>query len=119
MLRRKDFSSFVNEFIFLKLVDIENAANTYIIKYVRQIDNKSTIGKLFSKCQSSCVKVQGSKASLFDCRMDMKSYIIFFGLPLFYLTINPADVHNPLLLFIAGEKITLTSLTIKSTFLRV
>ena len=117
MLRRKDFSSFVNAFIFLKLVDIENAANTYI--RTNQIDNKSIIGKLFSKCQSASVKVQGSKASLFDRRMDMKSYIIFFGLPLFYLTINPADVHNPLLLFIAGEKITLTSLTIKSTFLRM
>jgi hypothetical protein len=37
--------------------------------------------------------------------MDLKSYLIKFGLPLFYITINPADVHNPLILMIANEEI--------------
>jgi hypothetical protein len=117
MIKRKDFSNFVKEFKHLTPEDIQQACNTYM--KTNQIDQKSTINKLLSQVQNASVKVQGSKASLYDRRMDMKSYIIHFGLPLFYLTINPADVHSPLFLFLAGEKISLTSLTIKNSFQRM
>lgn len=34
------------------------------------------------------------------------------GLPSFYLTINPADVYNPLVKFLAGDEIDLDKLTL-------
>jgi hypothetical protein len=33
------------------------------------------------------------------------------GLPSFYLTINPADVYNPLVKFLGGDEINLDSMT--------
>jgi hypothetical protein len=33
------------------------------------------------------------------------------GLPSFYITINPADVFNPLVKFLAGDEINLDSIT--------
>jgi hypothetical protein len=117
MIRRKDFNNFAREFKFIKQEDIQKAVDDYV--KTNKINISSTIGKLLSKVQNASVKVQGSKASLYDRRMDMKSYIIHWGLPLFYLTINPADVHHPLFLFMAGESISLNSLTIKNSFQRM
>jgi hypothetical protein len=117
MIRRKDFNNFAKEFKFIKQEDIQKAVDIFI--KTNKIEMSSTIGKLLSRVQSASVKVQGSKASLYDRRMDMKSYIIHWGLPLFYLTINPADAHHPLFLFMAGESISLNSLTIKNSFQRM
>jgi hypothetical protein len=117
MIRRKDFNNFAKEFKFIRQEDIQKAVDDYI--KTNKIEMRSTIGKLLLRVQSASVKVQGSKASLYDRRMDMKSYIIHWGLPLFYLTINPADVHHPLFLFMAGESINLNSLTIKNSFHRM
>jgi hypothetical protein len=83
------------------------------------MDSNSIISKMFSKVHSASVHVQGSKAALFNRRLDLKSYIIKFGTPMFYITINPADVHNPLMLFLANEPITLSSCSIQNAFLRM
>ena len=50
--------------------------------------------------------MQGSKAALKHRRNDIRAYTIHFGAPHFFITINPVDVHNPLILFIGGESIT-------------
>ena len=33
-----------------------------------------------------------------------------FGMPIFFLTINPADVYNPLMKFLAGSEINIDHL---------
>jgi hypothetical protein len=117
MLKRKDFRYFVNEFKFLTIQTLESQADNY--RKTGKIDSNSIISKMFSKVHSASVHVQGSKASLFNRRLDLKSYIIKFGTPMFYITINPADVHNPLMLFLANEPITLSSCSIQNAFLRM
>ena len=49
--------------------------------------------------------VQGSSASKAVQRSELKALMIDQGLPSFYLTINPSDVHNPIVRFLAGSEI--------------
>ncbi|KAF7372226.1 ATP-dependent DNA helicase [Mycena venus] len=44
-------------------------------------------------------------------RNQIRGLMIEKGLPSFYLTINPADVYNPLVKFLAGDEIDLDKLT--------
>jgi hypothetical protein len=117
MLKKKNFSTFVNEFKQLTIEDVEKTAKNYSV--TNKLDPNSTFAKLFNKVHSVSVQVQGSKASLYNRRMDLKSYLIKFGLPLFYITINPADVHNPLILMIANDEINLDSCSISKSFNRM
>jgi hypothetical protein len=61
--------------------------------------------RLLNIIQNCSGQVQGTKASLRYRRNDLKGYIIRFGVPQLFITINPADIHSPLMLFIAGEPI--------------
>ncbi|KAJ4495233.1 hypothetical protein C8R41DRAFT_738335, partial [Lentinula lateritia] len=49
--------------------------------------------------------VPGSSAALVNMRNEIRALMIDQGLPSFYITINPADVYNPLVKFLAGSEI--------------
>ena len=117
MLRKKHFSLFVQEFKSLTIMDIEKAQEIYL--RTGNLDKSNIISRLFTNVQSASARVQGSKAALFNRRMDLRGYIVKFGLPMFYITINPADVHNPLMLFLAGEKVNLDTCSINKAFYRM
>jgi len=36
---------------------------------------------------------------------ELKSSMVYYGCPVIFLTLNPADLHSPISLFYAGEKI--------------
>jgi hypothetical protein len=52
-------------------------------------------------------RVDGSDASRLNNRGQLWSNIMFFGAPLLWLTINPDDLHNPIVQVLAGEAIDL------------
>lgn len=54
--------------------------------------------------------VSGSAASRVTMRNEMRALMIDKGLPSFYITINPADVFNPLVKFLAGADIDIDNL---------
>jgi hypothetical protein len=51
--------------------------------------------------------VPGSAQSKLVMRNEIRALMIDNGLPSFYITINPADVYNPLVKFLAGSEIDL------------
>ncbi|KAJ7086532.1 hypothetical protein C8R44DRAFT_650820, partial [Mycena epipterygia] len=51
--------------------------------------------------------VSGSSQSKLVMRNQIRGLMIEKGLPSFYITINPADVYNPLVKFLAGDEIDL------------
>ena len=53
--------------------------------------------------------VPSSSASKAVQRSELKALMINQGLPSFYVTINPSDVHNPLVRFLAGSDIDIDS----------
>ncbi|KAF5343263.1 hypothetical protein D9757_015149 [Collybiopsis confluens] len=54
--------------------------------------------------------VSGSAASLVAMRNQIRALMMDQGLPSFYVTINPADIYNPLLKFLAGGEIDIDNL---------
>jgi hypothetical protein len=54
--------------------------------------------------------VPGSAASRVVMRNEIRALMMEKGLPSFYITINPADVYNPLIKFLAGSDIDIDNL---------
>ena len=54
--------------------------------------------------------VPGSSAARIVMRNEIRALIMEKGLPSFYITINPADVYNPLVKFLAGSNINIDEL---------
>ncbi len=54
--------------------------------------------------------VPGSSAARIAMRNEIRAMIMSKGLPSFYITINPADVYNPLVKFLAGAEIDIDKL---------
>jgi len=54
--------------------------------------------------------VPGSSATQVAMRNEIRALIIAYGLPSFYITINPADIYNPLVKFLAGADIDIDHL---------
>ena len=61
--------------------------------------------KLMKQVNAVSSHIQGSSASKAVQRSELKALMIDQGLPSFYLTINPSDVHNPLVRFLVGSDI--------------
>ena len=49
----------------------------------------------------------GSDAKRFHMFSKLKSSVVYYGLPVIYLTLNPAERYSPLSLFYMGEEIDL------------
>jgi hypothetical protein len=54
--------------------------------------------------------VPGSSAARVTMRNEIRALMMEKGLPNFYITINPADVYNPLVKFLAGAQIDIDNL---------
>ncbi len=115
-IKRKDQNHFAESLKSLNKQDFDVAKQQ--INKTKKLSTNSIINKLLSKVQSFSAHVQGSKASLTIRRKELFSYIIFNGMPEFFVTGNPADVHHPLLFHLGGEQIIATLLMQKSSFLR-
>ncbi|KIL63479.1 hypothetical protein M378DRAFT_42563, partial [Amanita muscaria Koide BX008] len=54
--------------------------------------------------------VSGSSAARIEMRNQIRAMITHFGMPIFFITINPADVYNPVVKFLAGAEIDIDQL---------
>ena len=66
--------------------------------------------KLMQELKFVTRDVPGSAAARLNMRNEIRGLTMELGLPSFYLTINPADVHNPLVRFLAGSDIEIDDL---------
>ncbi|KAF9063874.1 hypothetical protein BDP27DRAFT_1231338, partial [Rhodocollybia butyracea] len=70
-------------------------------------DEERTVLSLMREVNVITSHVPGSAAALVNMRNEIRGLMIEKGLPSFYLTINPADVYNPIVKFLAGSEIDL------------
>ncbi|KAI0826351.1 hypothetical protein BC629DRAFT_1246132, partial [Irpex lacteus] len=49
--------------------------------------------------------VPGSSAAKINMRNELRAAMIEHGVPSFYVTINPADVHSPVMRFLSGDQL--------------
>ena len=73
-------------------------------------DDEREVLKLMKEVQLVTSHVPGSSASRVAMRNEIRGLMMDLGLPSFYVTINPADVYNPLVKFLAGADIDIDNL---------
>jgi len=104
LVNQKDYQQFSNEISSLTLQDFDDAVKT--VSTDPNAKYNSIIHKLIAKVQSASANVQGTRAALKHRRNDIRAYMIYFGMPAFFITINPPDIHSPYLLKIGNVNIT-------------
>jgi hypothetical protein len=60
---------------------------------------------LLTQVNGVAASIPGSSAARVAMRNEIRELMIEKGLPSFYITINPADVFNPVVKFLAGSEI--------------
>lgn len=66
--------------------------------------------RLMKEVNLVTAKVPGSSASRVNMRNEIRALTMTHGMPSFYITINPADTHNPIVKFLSGENIDIDSM---------
>ena len=95
--------------------DFSNVSSDAVAKILQQIekgervkaqtDEERRILRLMKEVNLVTAKVPGSSASRVAMRNEIRALTITHGMPSFYVTINPADTHNPVVKFLAGADI--------------
>lgn len=67
----------------------------------RKIDDP-VIRRLLYTMQTIAMRVPGSFAQKLRLRAEIRGLIVRYGMPAFWVTINPSDLRNPLVLILAG-----------------
>ena len=103
LVKQQDYDKFCDEINLLTEKDFEEAVKTVNINPKAKYN--SSLHKLLKKVHSASTSIQGSRAALSHRRNEIRAYMIYFGTPHFFITINPCDIHSPYLLRIGGVEI--------------
>ncbi|KAL6298172.1 hypothetical protein BKA93DRAFT_694318, partial [Sparassis latifolia] len=66
--------------------------------------------KLIKEVKLVTSHVDGSSSAKLEMHNEIRGIMIHLGLSSFYITINPADVYNPLVKFLAGDDIDIDNM---------
>ncbi|KAG6876462.1 hypothetical protein C0992_012882 [Termitomyces sp. T32_za158] len=113
-VRKSDFSAIASRFATVSLNAVQRvsarvAKGDYIT--VRDDEEKHVL-ELMKQVNVISSHVPGSAAMRMSMRNEIRGMMIHLGLPSFYITLNPADVYNPVVKFLAGKDINVDSLPI-------
>ena len=101
----KQFSSVSSQSVARVLEKVERGE-----KVAAETDEDKKVLRLMKEVNLVTSKVPGSSASRVAMRNEIRALTMTHGMPSFYLTINPADCHNPIVKFLAGEEIDLENM---------
>ncbi|KAJ3804008.1 hypothetical protein F5876DRAFT_53884 [Lentinula aff. lateritia] len=71
---------------------------------------EQTVSRLMEQANLVTSNVPGSSSSLVAMRNQIRALMTDQGLPSFYVTINPADVYNPVVKLLAGSDIDIDNM---------
>ena len=93
----------------LSTKDIERALKLNSTNAQHSESNRS-LNKLLQHIKTLGDRVMGSAYSRTALRTRLHALIYNQGLPSIFLTLNPADIHSPVVLYFAGFKIDLDNI---------
>jgi hypothetical protein len=73
-------------------------------------EEERKVFNLLKQVNAIAGSVPGSSAARVTMRNEIRGLMIEKGLPSFYITINPADVYNPIVKFLAGSEINVDAM---------
>jgi len=111
-VKRASFQQTAENFADICPEDIETVTNCYACRdnKTAYTDSECCILQLMKEVKLVNQHVPGSNAARLAMRNEIHALMLSHGLPSFFITINPADVYNLLVKFLAGEDIDLDNL---------
>ncbi|KAF8068638.1 hypothetical protein FPV67DRAFT_1414767, partial [Lyophyllum atratum] len=96
-VKKANFASVASKFAYVSLNAIQTVTGR--VKRgemaVARDDEEKQVLQLMKEVNVITANVAGSAASKVTMRNEMRGLMMHLGLPTFFMTINPADVHNP------------------------
>ncbi|TFK64751.1 hypothetical protein BDN72DRAFT_734493, partial [Pluteus cervinus] len=68
-------------------------------------DDESRVLRVMKEIQAVNASVQGSSSGRLQMRRDIHALTMHLGMPSLFITINPADIYNPVVKLLAGAPI--------------
>ena len=111
-VKRSNFRSWADRFGNISLDAIERViTQSSDGRYATARDDEERkVLSLMKEVNTISSHVPGSSASRIAMRNEIRAMTMKIGLPSFFITINPADIYNPIVKFLAGEDIDIDSL---------
>lgn len=103
-MKASDFAHLAPSLLGITLEDMKKAAKE---EEERLPISDERIRKLKASVKSSSVAVMGSAQSRTNLRGEIWATVVDKGPPFIWATVNPNDIHNPIMHFMAGEDIDL------------
>lgn len=101
----RDFSSVSSAAIGEVLAQVESGE-----RVVGQTDEQRRAIRLMKEVNLVNAKVPGSSASRVAMRNEIRALTMTHGMPSFYITVNPADTHNPVVKFLSEGEIDIDNM---------
>jgi len=73
-------------------------------------DEERKVLELMKEVKLISANIPGSAASRLTMRNEIRANILSLGVPSFYITVNPADVYNPIVRYLSGHDIDIDNL---------
>ncbi|KAI0717171.1 hypothetical protein C8Q76DRAFT_585754, partial [Earliella scabrosa] len=111
-VKREKFQSFADDFNSVSPEAVTRiCARISQTKQVQAIDaEERRVLRLMKEVQLINTNVPGSSAARLAMRNEIRAMMVTHGMPNFYVTINPADLYNPVVKVLAGENIDIDAL---------
>ncbi|OKO94694.1 ATP-dependent DNA helicase pfh1 [Penicillium subrubescens] len=99
LVKRQNWQSTMNDIASLTVNQLQDAAKTAA---AGQKIEDLIIRRLLRNIETIGMQVPGSFAQKLRMRSEIRGLIARYGMPAFWITINPSDLRNPLVLILAG-----------------
>ena len=112
-VNRQSFDAFKAQFSKVSPATVRTVAER-VLKgdfHTNFTSEEMRVRNLLKQASHVTSQVPGANAARIVMRNQIRGLMIEKGLPSFYLTINPADVYNPIVKFLAGSDIDIDRMT--------
>jgi len=111
-VNRKNFSDWAQKFVNVSVDTMQELAerSSNGSQPTATTDDEQQALDLLKEVKLISGNIPGSAASRLIMRNEIRANILSLGVPSFYLTVNPADVYNPIVRFLAGNDIDIDNL---------
>jgi hypothetical protein len=99
LIKRSQWASVAQDLDFLNYDRLKKAAEEIA---THQVSSDLLVRRLLKNITAIGVQVRGSFFQKLQMRAELRGLIVREGMPAFWLTINPSDLGNPLVLTLAG-----------------
>ncbi|KAI3286470.1 hypothetical protein DTO002I6_8141 [Penicillium roqueforti] len=99
LVKRQNWQSTMNDITSLTVNQLQDAAK--MLAAGQKIEDP-VIRRLLRTIETVGMQVPGSVAQKLKMRSEIRGLIARYGMPAFWITINPSDLRNPLVLILAG-----------------